>query len=368
MFGFEKKLAKLVCDYSLKIKEGDIVEIRGEVAAEPFIRELYRYLLEIGAYPLVRISFNEQMHTFYKYAKDSQLQMVPEILLTTAKTLSALIHIDSESNTRQLSNIDPSKIALHRKSTKILKDIMFEREAKGEFRWVIAPYPTSAMAQDAEMSLEDYADFIEMACKLYEDDPVEAWRRVDTYQQNVVSILEGTNRLRIIGHKTDLTLSTKERKWINCSGRHNLPDGEVFTSPVEDSAEGEIFFDIPTSFMGVEVIGVHLLFEKGKVVKASAEKGEHFLNKMLETDEGAKFVGEIAFGLNESVTIPSKNILFDEKIGRTIHLAIGSSYPEAGGKNQSGLHWDLIKDMKKGGKVYKDGKLIYSDGLFIDVD
>lgn len=367
MFGFEEKLAKLVCDYSLKIKEGDIVEIRGESCAEPFIKVLYRYILTKKGYPLVRMSFNEQLYTFYKYADNKILEMLPEILLTTSKTLNALIHIDSEANTKHLSNVDPAKVALHKKTTKVLKDIMFEREAKGEFRWVIAPYPTFAMAQDAEMSLDDYSEFIKMACKLDEEDPVEAWEKVNRYQEQVVDILTGTSELRIVGKNTELKLKTEGRKWINCSGRHNLPDGEVFTSPIEDSVNGEIYFDIPTSFMGVEVCGVHLTFENGKVIKASAEKGDDFLQKMLDTDEGSRFVGEIAFGLNESISHPSKNILFDEKIGRSIHLAIGSSYPEAGGKNQSGLHWDLIKDMKNGGEVYKDGKLIYRDGKFLDV-
>jgi aminopeptidase len=367
MFGFEEKLARLVCDYSLRIKEGDIVEIRGESCAEPFIKVLFRYILTKKAYPLVRMNFSEQLYTFYKYADDKILEKIPEILLTTSKTLNALIHIDSEVNTRQLSNVDPSKVALHKKSTKILKDIMFEREAKGEFRWVIVPYPTFAMAQDAEMSLDDYADFIKMACKLSEDDPVEAWQKVHNFQEAVVDILYGAKEIRIVGKKTDLILKAEGRKWINCSGRHNLPDGEVFTSPVEDSANGEIYFDIPTSFMGVEVSGVHLKFENGKVVCANAEKGEQFLLKMLDTDEGARFVGEIAFGLNDSIMFPSKNILFDEKIGRSIHLAIGSSYPEAGGKNQSGLHWDLIKDMRDYGEVYKDGKLIYKNGSFLDV-
>ncbi|MCX8083970.1 MAG: aminopeptidase [Calditerrivibrio sp.] len=367
MFGFEEKLARLVCDYSLKIKEGEVVEIRGESCAEPFIKVLYKYILTQNAYPLVRISFNEQLYTFYKYASEKVIETLPEVLLTTAKTVNAVINIDSESNTKQLTGVDPAKIALHRKTTKVLKDIMFEREAKGEFRWVIVPYPTSAMAQDAEMSLDDYADFLKMALKLDEVDPVLAWNSVNLFQQKVVEILTDAKQIRIQGTKTDLTLSVEGRKWINCSGRHNLPDGEVFTSPVEDSAEGEIFFDIPTSFMGVEVQNVLLRFEKGKVVYAKAEKGDGFLQKMLETDDGARYVGEIAFGLNDSITIPSKNILFDEKIGKSLHLAIGSSYPETGGKNQSGLHWDLIKDMKRSSEVYRDGVLIYKDGVFLNV-
>lgn len=362
---FEYKLATLLCEYSLKIKKNDIVEIRGEICAEPLIRACYKKVLEMGAYPLVKMSFAEQLSYFYKYAGEEQLKMIPESVMTGAKTHNALINIDSEINTKQLSNLDKSKIALNRSATRVLKDIMFEREATGDFRWVIAPYPTSSMAQDAEMDFEEYSTFVFSACKLYEDNPVKAWENVKNHQQHILNILEGTKEIKISGEKTDLTLKVDGRKWINCCGSHNMPDGEVFTSPVEDSAEGEIYFDMPTSFMGVEVQGAYLRFEKGKVVSSDAEKNGDFLAKMLETDEGAKFVGEIAFGLNDSITVPSKNILFDEKIGRSIHLAVGSSYPEAGGKNRSGLHWDLIKSMKNG-TVYADGKIIYKNGEFVD--
>lgn len=362
---FEDKLAALLCEYSLKIKKNDIVEIRGESCAEPLIKACYKKLLEMGAYPLVKMSFKEQMSYFYKYAGEEQLKMIPDSVITSAKTHTALINIDSEVNTKQLSNADKSKIALNRNAIRMLKDIMFDREAKGEFRWVIAPYPTSAMAQDAEMDMEEYSKFVFSACKLYEDNPVKAWENVKCYQENIVKILTGTKQIKILGVKTDLTLNVDGRKWINCCGSHNMPDGEVFTSPIEDSAEGEIYFDMPTSFMGVEVQGAHLKFENGKVIHSSAGKNGDFLAKMLETDEGARFVGEIAFGLNESIKSPSKNILFDEKIGRSIHLAVGSSYPEAGGKNKSGLHWDLIKSMKNG-EVFADGKLIYKNGGFLD--
>lgn len=365
MITYEEKLAKLLCDYSLKVKKGDVVEIRGESCAEPLIRACYVYLLKIGAYPIVKMSFPEQMYYFYKYAEKEQLEFIPEVSKTAAETIDALIAIDSETNTRQLTNVDSKKVAINRKATRILKDIMFEREAKGEFKWVLAPYPTPSMAQDAEMSFEEYKDFVFNACKLNYDDPVKEWEKVSEFQGKIVNLLTGKKELVIKGFKTELKLNVDGRKWINCNGSHNMPDGEVFTSPVEDSAQGVIFFDVPTAFMGVEVQDIELHFEKGKVVKATAKKGEEFLNRMLESDEGAKYVGEIAFGLNDDIVKPSKNILFDEKIGKTMHLAVGSSYPEAGGKNKSGLHWDLIKRMDNGGEVYVDGELVYKDGKFL---
>ncbi|MGA1847123.1 aminopeptidase [Deferribacter abyssi] len=362
---YEEKLAKLLCDYSLKVKKGDLVEVRGEISAEPLIKACYVYLIKLGAYPIVKMSFPEQMYYFYKYAEKEQLEFIPEVSLTTAKTIDGLIVIDSEINTKQLTNVDSTKVAINRKATRILKDILFEREAKGEFKWVLAPYPTYSMAQDAEMSFEEYKNFVFGACKLNEKDPVRVWEEVSSFQEKIVELLTGGKELKILGKHTELILKVDGRKWINCNGSHNMPDGEVFTSPVEDSAEGVIFFDVPTTFMGVEVQNVTLYFEGGRVVKATAEKGEGFLNKMLDTDEGSRFIGEIAFGLNDSINKPTKNILFDEKIGKTIHLAVGSSYPEAGGKNKSGLHWDLIKKMDNGSEVYLDGVLVYKDGKFV---
>lgn len=358
-------MADLVCNYSLDIKEGDVVEIRGESAAEPLIKACFEKLLSMGCYPVVRMNFTEQLYSFYKYAGDKQLEYIPEMYMTAAKTINGLINIDCEANTKQLTGIDSSKIAKNRKALSVLKDTMFAREAEGDFSWVIAPYPTSAMAQDAEMSLKEYSEFVFGACKLYEDDPVSLWQEVSDYQSKIVDFLTGTKELRIMGEKTDLIMNVEGRKWINCNGKRNMPDGEVFTSPLEESGEGEMFFDVPTSFMGVNAKNVHLFFEKGRVVKAEAEKGEKFLNEMLDTDDGGRIIGEIAFGLNKSIKKATANILFDEKIGESMHLAVGSSYPEAGGKNKSGLHWDLIKDMRKDSQVFADNIKIYENGKFI---
>ena len=363
----EKKLAKLICEYSLNLKKDDICLIRGETCAEPLIKEIYKKVLTMGAHPVVRMTFEGQAAALYKNAESHQLEFIPPSVLADTENVTAMVAIDSTSNTKELTGADKKKMSLHSKTNRQIRDRLFEREAEGKFRWSLCPYPTQAMAQDAEMSLEDYADFVYRACKLHEDDPVKAWQAVDKYQSRIINFLTGTSEIRIVGKETDITFNVKGRKWINCNGHHNMPDGEVFTSPVEDGVNGTIYFDVPTTFMGVEAGGVRLTIEDGVIVKASAEKGEEFLLQVLETDEGSKLVGELAFGLNESIQSPSKNILFDEKIGRTVHMAVGSSYPEAGGLNKSGIHWDMIKDMNDG-QVYKDGELVFENGQFTKLE
>ncbi len=362
---YETKLAQLLCDYSLKIKKDDLVLIRGETCAEPLIRACFKEVLLRGAHPLVRLSFPEQSAMFFKYGQDHQFSYTPAADKLQAETVTAQISIDSTSNSKQLTGADSSKVAMQQKVRGDLREIMFDREDKGQFVWVLAPYPTPAMAQDAEMSYEEYSDFVYGACKLNEQDPVAAWQKVDRLQADIVKRLTGAKTIRVQGKNTDLTLNVDGRLWKSCCGQRNMPDGEVFTSPVENSATGRIYFDIPTNYSGVEAQGVLLSLKEGRVIEASAEKGHDFLLKMLDTDEGARFVGEIAFGLNDNIKKPSKNILFDEKIGQTMHMAVGASYPETGGKNKSALHWDLIKDMRDGGSVEIDGKLIYKNGKFI---
>jgi aminopeptidase len=359
----EKKMAQLICEYSLGLKEGDIFLIRAETASEPLVKQFVAQSLQMGAHPVLRMMVREQQAVFYKYASEKQLEFIAPSVMADAENIHAQVYIDSTDNTKQLTNVDKSKISLYSKTMRKVRDILMEREQKGEFRWSLCPYPTQAMAQDAEMSLDEYTEFVFNACKLNEKDPVAAWNKVDAYQRQVVDILTGTKEIRMTGHKTDITFNVSGRKWINCNGHHNMPDGEVFTSPVEDGVNGQIYFDLPTSYMGVEAGGILLKIENGRIMEASAEKGDDFLQSVLETDEGSRLIGEVAFGLNENITKPTKNILFDEKIGRTIHMAVGASYPEAGGKNKSGIHWDMIKSMQDG-KVYADGRQIYSEGRF----
>lgn len=362
---YEDKLAKLLCEYSVKVKKDDLVLLRAESCAEPILSACFRQVLKMGAHPLVRMSMQDQNAMFFKYGTNHQFSYMSPVDKMQAESVNVQIMFDSTINTKELTNADPSKISINYKVRGDLRDIMSEREDKGEYAWVYAPYPTPAMAQDAEMSFEEYRDFVYTACKLNEKDPVAAWEAVDKMQEEIVKRLTGSKTLHITGKNTDITFNVEGRLWRNCSGQRNMPDGEVFTSPVEDSATGTIFFDIPTNYNGVEAENVFLRLEKGKVVEAKADKGQDYLYKMLDTDEGARFVGEIAFGLNDNINRPSRSILFDEKIGRTIHMAIGASYSEAGGKNKSAVHWDLIKDMKSGGQVELDGKLIYKDGKFI---
>lgn len=362
---YEDKLAKLITGHSLDLKKGDIVYLKAETSAEPLIKSFYREIIKKGAHPVMGLFIPEGSEYMTKYGSSEQLGFLPEFEMERAKAMTAYIYIDSEINAKSLTNADHSKLAMMKKAALPLREIMNERESAGLFRWSLCPYPNYSMAQEAEMSLDEYASFVYEACKLNETDPAAAWKLVEKNQEAIKNRMDGVKTIRIKGEKTDLTLNVEGRIWENCCGFRNMPDGEVFTSPVENSAEGTIYFDIPTTFNGVEAKNVFLRFEKGKVVEAKAEKGEDFLHKMLETDDGAKFVGEIAFGLNDNITRPTKNILFDEKIGKSMHLAIGASYPDVGGKNKSALHWDLIKDMKKGGTVEADGKLVYKDGKHI---
>ncbi|MDR2401514.1 MAG: aminopeptidase [Deferribacteraceae bacterium] len=359
----ENKLAELLCGYSLELKRDYLVLIKGEACAIPLIRACYRRVLKCGAHPLVQINYPEQSADFFKFGAPHQFQYISEIDNVQADTLNAQITIDSTFNAKQLTGANPADVALLQKVKGGLRERMFEREGEGSFKWIIAPYPTHSMAQEAEMSLENYSEFVFKACKLHLDDPVKAWQDVGFFQERVKNLLSGGSLLRIVGEKTDLTVHFSGRIWRNSCGHRNMPDGEVFTSPT--SAEGKIFFDIPANYSGVEASGVYLEFKQGRVVKAAAQKGEDFLLKMLDLDEGARFIGEIAFGLNDDITRPSKNILFDEKIGKTMHLAVGAAYTEAGGTNRSGLHWDLIKDMRNDAYVELDGKVIYRGGAFI---
>ncbi len=360
------RLARLLVEYSLGVKEGDIVIIRATTLAEPAVRACFREVLKRGAHPMVRLSFEGQNYLFYSLAQDAQLTFVSEIDRVTARNVNGLIAFLSEPNTKELTNVDPARMAKARAAQREIRDILDEREMKGEFGWVLAPYPTQAFAQDAEMSLLEYEEFLFAACGVDREDPVAYWKGVSARQERIRERLQGVRELRYVGPETELTLSVEGRKWINCDGQRNMPDGEVFTSPVETSVEGHIYFDYPACYSGVEVHGVRLTFKEGKIVEARADKGEEFLNKMLDTDEGARYLGEVAFGLNDGIKRFTKNILFDEKIGGTIHMAAGAAYPETGGTNKSGLHWDFIKGMADG-EVYADGKLIYKGGRFVDL-
>ena len=360
------KYAEVLVDYSVDVQKGDLVQIRAtSVYAKDLVKAVFKRVLERGGHPLVRTSIEDMSYTFIKLASDEQLDYVDPITKLEYEKVDKFISIGAPMNTKTMARANMAKLARRGKATKALSELLMKRSADGSAKWVIADVPTHALAQEAKMSFDEYSEFLFKSCYLDLDDPVAKLKELDEKQTKWANYLNNVKKIRIVGEKTDITFGVEGRKWISCSGLNNYPDGEVFTSPVEDDVNGEIYFDFPQIYRGNEAHGVHLTIEKGKVVKVVAEKGEDYVNAMFDMDEGSRGIGEIAIGTNDEIQDITGNILFDEKIGGSIHMAIGASYPETGGKNVSGLHWDMIKGMKKDGKIYADDILIYENGKFI---
>lgn len=360
-----ERMAETLIHYSLEIKKGDLLLIRGSDLVAPLIKETYRKAIQAGAHVDVMVSLPGLAEAFLKEADDDQLNFVSPLNEVMVEKYDAMLAIRGEYNTRSLSGVDPKRQAARAKATAPVNQRFMERAAQGELRWCGTEYPTHAAAQDANMSLDEYQDFVFRACRVDEEDPVAAWREVHEEQERIIKAIEGIDQLRIVGEETDLTLRVGGRKWINADGEKNFPDGEIFTGPVEDSAEGHIRFSFPGIYAGKEIEDIRLTFEKGKVTNATASRGEDLVKALLASDEGASYLGEIGIGTNYRIDRFTQNILFDEKIGGTIHLALGAGYPETGSKNQSGIHWDMLADLREGGEIYGDGKLIYQDGKFV---
>jgi len=276
----------------------------------------------------------------------------------------AMILIKSKMNTRSLNNVDPQKQRIWTQARGPIKEAFLNRAASGDLRWGITMFPTEAHAQDADMSLAEFEDYVYRTTFSDRDDPIAEWNRIHDEQQRIVDWLNGKENVIVKGPNVDLTLSIKERVFINSDGTNNMPSGEIFTGPVEDSANGWIRYTYPAITEGREVSGIELIFEKGRVEKATAEKNEEFLNTMLDADEGARYLGEFAIGTNYMIDRFIKNILFDEKIGGTIHLAVGAGFPETGSVNKSVIHWDMICDMRDGSQIIVDDELLYENGEF----
>ncbi len=360
------KLAEVLVDYCLEVEKGDLVQINSTPIAAPLLREVYRRALAAGGHPFMRLSLPGLDEIFYSEAKKHQLTHVSPLAEFTIDTIDKLLNIRASSNTKTLANIDPQRMAIARAAHSEISDKFMSRSAAGELDWCGTQFPCDASAQDAEMSLSEYEDFVLKACLVHKKDPVAAWKSVRRKQAKICKMLDQCKKLRIVAKGTDISMSVEGRKWINSDGRHNMPSGEIFTGPIENSVEGKIAFSFPACYGGREAYGVTIEFKKGKAVKARADKGDDFLNASLDTDAGGRFVGEIAVGTNYSIQKFTKNTLFDEKIGGTIHMALGASYPDTGGKNKSGIHWDMVNDMRDGGTIYADGKVIYKDGKFTE--
>jgi len=341
------------------------VLVTGDTQAEPLLKAVYAKVLQSGGFPMMIVTLNETDELLFRYGSDEQLRHIPEPLKLITEKYDVRISIWGEENTKALSGVDPARMVIrHQARTELMKTFM-RRSASGEFRWTVALFPTNAFAQDAEMSLSAYEDFVYGACLPDIEDPVGYWQRFSVRQQKIVDWLNGKEQVHIVGPETDLRLSIAGRLFINCDGRYNMPDGEVFTGPLEDSVEGHVYFSYPAIYEGREVSGIRLWFKDGQVVKASAEKNENFLLKMLDTDDGSRRVGEFAIGTNEGITRFTRQILFDEKINGSFHMALGAGYPETGSKNESAIHWDMICDLRSGGEIWADNELLYKDGKFV---
>ncbi|BAA81092.2 aminopeptidase [Aeropyrum pernix K1] len=358
--------ARLIVDYCISASRGDDVAVSFGLPAIDFARAVALEVLSRGAYPLLNLRDEYVAEAMYRLAPEELLDYISPIDMYMLEKVDASISIISPLHTKPLATADPGKVARRSRASRPLTELFMKRDGEGSLRWTVTAYPAPSLAQEAGMGLLEFEDFVVRALKLHEDDPVAAWKRQAEWQEKVAALLSKASELRVVSSGTDITFRVEGRIWINDDGKKNMPGGEVFTAPHEDGVEGVVTFDFPAVWRGLEVEGVRLEFRGGQVVKASASKGEEHLRRILETDEGAKRLGELAFGLNYDIQRHIKNILFDEKIGGTMHMALGAAYPSTGGRNQSAIHWDMVKDLRRESRVYADGDLIFENGRFIE--
>ena len=354
-----EKWADLLVDYCIGAKPGDNVLLNLDMPAEGLARALYRKVLSTGAFPHLRLSYPELAYDTLTHAPDSYFDAEPTLELSEIKQVQGFIRVRAPQNTKELQSADKERYAVLLKKNRPVQNIRVR-----DTNWVGSLYPSAALAQDAGMSLDEYETFVYGSMFLFDDDPVARWREVHERQAELIERLKDADEVRITAEGTDLTLSVKGRTWLNSDGHRNMPSGEVFTGPIEDSAKGVITYQIPSAVGGVEVENIRLNFAEGKVVEAHAEKGDDLLQAQLNTDEGARYLGEIGIGTNFNIQVPTRQILFDEKIGGTVHLALGQSYQESGGTNESAIHWDMICDLRQGGTIHLDGELFQENGEF----
>jgi len=360
------KLAELLVSYSLELRPRQLLRIDAGTVAAPLVTEAYRSALRAGGNPRTRIDVEGLDVITVDEANDDQLVFVSEVERFEIEQVDAVMTIWADRNTRSLSGADPARVSRRIGSRRELTKRFWERIDAGEAKWVGTRFPTEAHAQDAEMSLAEYEEFVYAACHVRPDeDPVAHWRKVSAELNTRARELESFGELRIVGPDTDLRVNVEGRQWLAADGKLNMPDGEIFTSPVETETEGEIRFSFPAIFHGRGVEDVRLRFEGGRVVAAEAKTANDYLQSLLDMDEGARVLGEVAFGLNYEIDRFTRDILFDEKIGGTVHLALGSSFTKLGGENDSGLHWDMICDLRADGEVYADGELVWKAGRFM---
>ncbi|MCI0393519.1 MAG: aminopeptidase [Chloroflexi bacterium] len=359
------KLAQVLVRYSLDLQPGEKFYLNTAPPAEPLNLALYKEAILAGAHVIVQNDIPGADEIFFKYAGDEQLEYVSPVIQLILETFDAALNIGAFHNTRALSGVDPARQGRYRKAFAPLNQKFMERAAGGDLKWCYTVFPTNASAQEADMSLSEYEEFIFGAGLLNLEDPVAAWKEEAERQRKLIRWLDGKDQVVLKGSNIDLRLSLKGRCFVEAAGRQNFPDGEIYTSPVENSVNGWVRFGYPAIYGGQEVTDIELWFEDGRIVKETARKGQEFLTAMLNTDDGARTLGEWGIGTNYNIQRFTKNMLFDEKIGGTIHLAMGAGFPEAGSQNHSGLHWDMLCNMAES-EVTVDGELFYQNGRFAE--
>ncbi len=364
------KFAQVLVEHSARVVPGDRFLLEGTTAAEPLLRELFIQILEKGGHPHLMMTLPglmpfSQEEMYLTYAKDTQLDFVPTFYKLAYEQFEGRIRIHSATNTHGTTNIDPAKLQRHNKALSTITETQFRRGGEGTFKWVTTLFPTDGYAQDANMSLKEYEDFVFGAVHANEENPVAFWKTVESKQQSAVDYMKGKSQVILRGPNVDMTLSVKGRTFMNSFGTFNMPDGEIYTGPVEDSVNGWVKFTYPANYGGTSVEGAELTFSNGRVTTAKAEKNENFLLKTLDIDAGSRSLGEFAIGTNFDIQQFTGNILFDEKIGGSFHMALGAGYPETGAKNKSAIHWDMICDMRTDSEILVDGELFYKNGQFV---
>ncbi len=368
-----ERLSRVLVDYSTQIGHGDRVLIESEPTAEPLVRALFKQIFKNGGHPHLLVSLSGMVtmtgmdDVFLSFADEGQISFEPTFYKLAYENFESRIRIHSACNTKSLTNLDQTKKSWRKKATETVLQAQFERGGTDEFRWVTTLFPTNAYAQDAEMSLAEFEDYVYQACHVADpdEDPIAIWKRIEVDRGIMIEAMKGHNQVEIKGPNCDLTLSIKDRTFVNACGKHNMPDGEVYTGPVEESVDGWVRATYPVILGGDEIEGIELKFKEGRVVEASASKNQAFLEQMLETDPGSRYLGEFAIGTNYDIQRHTRNILFDEKIGGTFHVALGAGYPETGSKNKSAIHMDLLCGMREGGEIAIDGEVIYREGTFL---
>jgi aminopeptidase len=362
-----QKFAQILVDYSTAVKPGERVAITAATEAIPVVRELFALILQRGAHPHLLLEIPDQEELYYANASDEQLDFVPTFDKIAFEEFEVLFKIRSETNTRALTNVNPERLARRQKGKSSLLRAQMRRGADRSLRWMATLFPTRAYAMEAGMGYEEYQDFFFGACKAdpATTDPVAEWQAVKARQQTYIDCLQGHDQVKLRGPNVDLTLSIKDRKFVNACGLVNLPDGEIYTGPVENSANGWVRYTYPAVYQGQIVSGIELTFDAGKVVQASAERNQALLLRILDSDPGARYLGEFAIGTNFQIDRFTHNILLDEKIGGSFHMAVGAGYPETGSINKSVVHWDMICDLRQDAEILVDGEAIYRNGVFL---